>query len=242
MRRQCSPVPRNHMICSEVESLITEYLEDAMPQSARADFEAHLAACPECQSRLEETRALIGVSHNLGEKLSREWRERTGGETAEQYIEKLEARILGESRATRKPYRKLIPVAVGVAIIVIAAGIWIHVQNVRRANVPLALTVDLTHRGPVRGAEQPKPAPVALRQRILDLKILMPIGSEGGDYQAAIWRDGKILVEAKAPGTLKNGITTVIVRLDCRRLSRGSYLLLIRFDHWDWEHFPTVIR
>lgn len=230
------------MTCNEVDGLITEYLEDAMSQPVQADFEAHVAACPECKSRLEETRTLIGVSHNLGEKLNREWRERTGSETAEQYIEKLVARVLGESRATKKPYRKLIPVAATVAVIVIAAGVWIHVQDVRRATVPLELTVDLTRRGPVRGAEQPKQVPVELRRRILNLKILMPIGSEEGDYQAAIWRHGKILVQAKAPGAFRNGITTVNVRLDCHRLSKGSYLLLIRFDHWDWEEFPTLIR
>ena len=154
----------------------------------------------------------------------------------------MEARVLGEPRATKKPYRKLIPVAAAVAVIVIAAGVWIHVQNVRRATVPLDFTVDLTQRGPVRSAEQPKQPPVELRRRILNLKILMPIGWEGGGYEVAIGRDGNVLVQAKVPGTFKNGITTVNVRMDCRRLSKGSYLLLIRFDHWDWAEFPAVIR
>lgn len=92
----------NLMTCTEVDSLITEYLEDAMPRSARADFEAHLAVCPECQSRLAEARALIEASHKIGEKIRQDWRERTAGETAEQYFQRLEGKLLGRERRSRK--------------------------------------------------------------------------------------------------------------------------------------------
>ena len=230
------------MTCNEVDSLITEYLEDAMPASARSDFEAHLSVCPECRGRLDETRALINASHSLQSRLSQDWQERTAGETAEQYIQKLEARLAGESRPAQKPYRRLIPAAAAVAAVVIAFGIWIHVQNAGKAAVPLNRTINLTQEGPVRGAEQPKETPVEFRQRILNLTILMPIGSEAGEYGVAIARNGKILAQATAPGTFKNGITTVHVRLDCRRFPRGPYEFLTRSDQSGWASFPMVIR
>jgi Putative zinc-finger len=230
------------MICSEVDSLITEYLEDAMSQSARADFEAHLEACRECQSRLDETRALIDVSHKLGEKLRQDWSERTAGETAEHYFQRLEGKLLRESRPARRPYRRLAPTGAAVAIVAIAAGVWVYVHRGRTSAVPLNLTVNLTQEGPLRGAQQPKETPVEFPRRILNLMILMPIGSEPGHYDVAVWRDGKTLVQVHAPGTLKDGITTVRVQMDCRGLPRGSYKLLTRFDHWSWQDFPILIR
>jgi hypothetical protein len=230
------------MICSEVDSLITEYLDDAMPQSARADLEAHLAVCPECQGRLAETRALIDASHGLGEKLGRERRERPAGETAEQYIQRLEARLVAESRTTKKPYRILIPAAAAVAIIAIIASVWIHVEDARRAATPLVLTVNLTQEAPLRGAEQPKEEPSEFPRRILDLNIQMPIGSQPGNYDVAIWSKGKILIQAHGLGTLKDGRTTVRVQMDCRHLSKGTYKLLTRFDGESWENFPMIVR
>jgi hypothetical protein len=230
------------MICSEVDSRITEYLEDAMPPSARADFEAHLAGCRDCQGRLAETRAVIDASHRLGEKLRREQRETAAGETAEQYIQRLEARLVAESRPAKKPYRKLVPAAVAVAVVAIVAGVWMHVEDARRAATPLDLTVNLTQEAPLRGTEQPNEVPSEFPRRILNLNIQMPIGSQPGDYDVAIWRDGKILIRAHGPGTLKDGITTVRVQMDCRRLPKRTYKLLTRFDGGSWENFPIEIR
>lgn len=230
------------MTCNEVDALITEYLEDAMPQPVRADFEAHLAACTECQNRLGDTRALIEASHNVGEKLSQDWRTRTPSQTAEQYVEKLEARLLAESRPAGRPFGKLAPVAAAIVVSAVAAVVWIHVHNARLASVPLNLTVDLTRRGPVRGAEQPEQPPIVFPRRILDLNILMPIDYQPGDYRVALARDGQIRLQPAAPGTSKNGITTVHVRMDCRHLSKGSYTFLARYKDWGWTEFPAVVH
>jgi hypothetical protein len=231
-----------HMICSDVDSLITDYLEDAMAQSARADFEAHLAICRECRGRLAETRALVDASHNLGEKIRQDWHERNAGETAEHYFQRLQARLLGESRPARRRYRRLAPAAAAIAIVAIAAGVWVHIENERLAMVPLNLTIDLTQRGALRGAEQPSFPPVQLKRRLLNLAIRLPIGSNPRTYQVALWREGKILVQTSGPGTFADGITTVHVQLDCHRFSEGPYLLLIRHDHSDWADYSAVIR
>jgi hypothetical protein len=229
------------MICNEAEELITGYLEDALPASRRADFEAHLETCSHCQTSLGEMRAVIEGSHALGVKLRQDWRARSVG-NQDQFLERLEARALKQSRAPKSRYRRLAPAAAVVAVVAIAAGVWVHVENARRSAVPLNLTVDLTQQGPLRGAEQPKEVIFHFPQRILNLQILMPIGSEPGDYGVAIWHDGKILVQGHGPGTLRNGITTVRVQMDCRHISKGSYKLLTRFDHWSWENFPLVVR
>jgi hypothetical protein len=88
--------------CTRVRQYWDEYADDGLPVRDKFEYEAHLAVCRECQSRLAETRALIDASRKLGEKLRQDWRERTAGETAEQYFQRLEGKLLGRERGSRK--------------------------------------------------------------------------------------------------------------------------------------------
>ncbi|HUY14955.1 MAG TPA: zf-HC2 domain-containing protein [Terriglobia bacterium] len=230
------------MTCKNLEGLITEYLEEALSPPARADFEAHLAACPDCRKRLDETRALIAASHDLGRKINQEWRTHTAGESPEQFLETLQARALGEPPTAKKRYQKLAPAAAAVVVIAIAAGVWFHVQSARRAAQPQNLTIDLSHWLVLRGGEQPVQAPVELKRARLNLKILLPIGSNPHEYQVAISNGSRVLVQAAGPGKLKNGITTVRVHMDCSKLHPGKYTLAIRRNNESWEEYPAIIR
>ena len=42
--------------------LVTDYLEGAMPRDDVDRFEAHLAACPGCETYLEQVRATVAVT------------------------------------------------------------------------------------------------------------------------------------------------------------------------------------
>jgi anti-sigma factor RsiW len=51
------------MPCRELVEVITDYLEDALPDRDRLRFEAHLAECDECRdyvAQFEQTIALSG--------------------------------------------------------------------------------------------------------------------------------------------------------------------------------------
>jgi anti-sigma factor RsiW len=51
------------MPCRELVEVITDYLEDALPQRDRRRFEAHLAECDDCRdyvAQFEQTIALSG--------------------------------------------------------------------------------------------------------------------------------------------------------------------------------------
>ena len=229
------------MTCKNLEGLITEYLEEAFSTPARADFEAHLAACPDCRKHLDETRDLIGASHDLGGKLNQEWRARAG-ETEEQFLEGLQARALKESSAAKKRYPKLAPAVAAVVVIAIAAGVWFHVQTARRAAQPQNLTIDLSHWLVLRGGEQPVQVPVELKRARLNLAIRQPIGTDSGEFQVAISNGSRVLVQATGPGKLKNGITTVRVQLDCSNLRPGKYTLAIRRNDQSWEEYPVIMR
>jgi predicted anti-sigma-YlaC factor YlaD len=45
--------------CRELVELVTDYLEDRLPSSARVRFDAHLAQCSGCRTYLEQMRQTI---------------------------------------------------------------------------------------------------------------------------------------------------------------------------------------
>jgi len=60
----------NDLSCKELVELVTEYLENSLPLSEKAQFEAHLALCPGCQTYLEQMRqTLHAVGHLTEESL-----------------------------------------------------------------------------------------------------------------------------------------------------------------------------
>ena len=55
------------LTCRELVEVITEYLEETLPEIDRSRFEAHLAECPGCTIYLEQMRTTIRLSGRLTE-------------------------------------------------------------------------------------------------------------------------------------------------------------------------------
>ncbi len=53
---------RRQLVCIELVELVTDYLEGALPRSARRRFESHLAHCPHCTEYVSQIRATISVT------------------------------------------------------------------------------------------------------------------------------------------------------------------------------------
>jgi anti-sigma factor RsiW len=70
---------RKPLVCQEMVELITDYLEDSLPRSQRRRFEAHLAGCENCSEYLDQMRATIAATGQLGaDDLTPEMREEFG--------------------------------------------------------------------------------------------------------------------------------------------------------------------
>ena len=54
-------MPQSDLTCQELVELVTDYLEEALPASERARFEAHIADCPYCDAYLDQMRWTIRV-------------------------------------------------------------------------------------------------------------------------------------------------------------------------------------
>ena len=61
-RRRPSPHDIN---CRQAVSLVTAYLDGALPQAERDRFEAHLDECPHCSEHLKQIEASILVSGEI---------------------------------------------------------------------------------------------------------------------------------------------------------------------------------
>lgn len=69
--------PRAELPCRELVGLSTAYLEGALPVGERRRFEAHLRACPGCETYLAQMRQMIGALGALrGEDVPPDRRER----------------------------------------------------------------------------------------------------------------------------------------------------------------------
>ncbi len=56
---------RRALVCRHAVSLMTDYLDGALDQRARARLEAHLADCPHCREYLAQIRATIAAAGHV---------------------------------------------------------------------------------------------------------------------------------------------------------------------------------
>jgi anti-sigma factor RsiW len=62
------PQPPADLACTEEVELITDYLEDALPDEDRRRLEAHLETCPGCTEYLEQIKTVAGSLGELREE------------------------------------------------------------------------------------------------------------------------------------------------------------------------------
>jgi anti-sigma factor RsiW len=55
------------LACNELVELVTDYLEEALPEPERGRFEAHLATCEGCANYLAQMKATIRITGTLRE-------------------------------------------------------------------------------------------------------------------------------------------------------------------------------
>jgi anti-sigma factor RsiW len=51
--------------CIDVVEMLTAYLDDALPEEARRQVDAHLQGCPGCQAALEQWRTVVRLAGRL---------------------------------------------------------------------------------------------------------------------------------------------------------------------------------
>ncbi len=54
------------LTCRELVELVTEYLEDSLPEPERARLDAHLDACEACRAYVDQMRTTVRLTRDAG--------------------------------------------------------------------------------------------------------------------------------------------------------------------------------
>jgi anti-sigma factor RsiW len=60
-------VPEDDVTCQELVEIVSDYLEDALPDADRERFDAHLEGCEGCRRYLDQMRTTIRIVGTLTE-------------------------------------------------------------------------------------------------------------------------------------------------------------------------------
>jgi hypothetical protein len=85
--------------------------------------------------------------------------------------------------------------------------------------------------------------PVSVPRGRLNLTLLLPVGSEPGEYDVQIL-DSDLASRASARGRaeIREFITTLNATLDAASLAPGAYQLAVRRQGEDWRLFPVAVK
>ena len=162
---------------------LERYSMGAMPEAAIAPFEEHLLVCEPCQLRLAQTDAYVGAMRQAS------------------------ARLRTEPLKRGLPwlrFPRLIPALAGMAVAIVAAGLWIGRPDMGEAH-PFAVDLEAT-RGAVIEAKAPAGRWLLLRLELANLPASSSYRLEMVDrfgsriYQATVAAQGS-KAGFKVPGT-----------------------------------------
>jgi len=145
------------------------------------------------------------------------------------------------------------PALAAAAVVLIAAGGLTYfgrnrVMSLRGDTQTNATTqpllIDYRGEGTTRSeAGDPARKSVTVPRASLEATILLPIGSEPGQYQLRLLDgDKRSKLNTEAAGDLKDLAVRVNVKLDLRSLPSGAYTLELRRQGEDWDPHPLIIR
>lgn len=142
--------------------------------------------------------------------------------------------------------------AAAVIIIAISATfLWRHGGPLRQhhpevAQLPsIPAMVDLRHLSPARGERPPQEntAKIAIPTGRLQLTIQLPVGSEDGPYQVAVFkRSGEQISATTGTAALAQNVMALKVTLDLRGVPPGQYALGTRREGSAWSWYEAEIR
>ncbi|MDQ2944756.1 MAG: hypothetical protein M3Y27_02210 [Acidobacteriota bacterium] len=153
---------------------------------------------------------------------------------------------------SRRNRRRYVAV-VAVLTVVIAAGYFGHrvLSPIHRPPeqisevAPLTAVLDFHNRTSERSVQAPPQEPLEtphLRRAVLNVQLLLPLGSEDGQYSVQ-FRNNAGGIAAQSTGTAKWDRTTetLSARIDLRRIERGQYTLALRNGNSSWREYSVFV-
>jgi hypothetical protein len=108
----------------------------------------------------------------------------------------------------------------------------------------MQVTLDLRPYSVTRSPTAPDaPPPLELPRGIVELTILLPVGSEPGPYDVRVFNAGqRSLAATQGDADIRDFITTLLATLDLRQVAPGDYDIAIRRSGDGWRIYPVLLR
>ena len=163
--------------------------------------------------------------------------------------------VYTRSRCRRRAVQLGGPILAFVVCIIVLALLWPHRASPLPIHPPLIAelppvpmrkaTIDYRGTSPTRSAEsQYRPGEVPrLPRAVVDLSILLPIGTEDGAYSVEL-RASSTRPVIHVNGTAKwdGRAETLATRVDLRQLVTGEYTLALRKDGSSWRTYRVILE
>lgn len=164
-------------------------------------------------------------------------------------VRALQAEFARRSAAKRAQW----VVAAAAVLLIVLTGAWLLTRGSRpfpnAPTVPIGgvqMAIDLRKHAVLRNDQSSSGEtidPVVLPAKMVELTLLLPVGSEPGTYDIALLTPSSVDVErGSGVGKLENFVTTVRLTLDLRSVDRGAYQFAIRRSGDSWQVFPASVR
>ncbi len=148
-----------------------------------------------------------------------------------------------------RPARRWWLVAAAALVLVAVAGVWWLVAGrdatpaTTEAPATIQVTLDLQPYPVTRSPSALDPPPLELPHGVLGLTLLLPVGSEPGQYDLQILDvERQPLVSTQGNATIRDFVTTLTAQLDLRPLAAGGHLIAVRHRGDDWRVYPATVR
>jgi hypothetical protein len=138
------------------------------------------------------------------------------------------------------------------ALLLCSAGLALYryrdatsfVQGGMTHSAPIVMQLNLQDRPVLRGeGRTPSGQALELPRGQLKLTVLLPFGSENGNYEVQVLRDIQDpLITARGTANISGDVTQLPLQLNTAPLSPGRYMFGIRRPPLDWVYNPIIIR
>jgi hypothetical protein len=166
------------------------------------------------------------------------------------YVEVRDMQQAHVMAAHDRPSRRWWIGAAAAAALVVVVGTWWFAASRGAApgstESPAATQVTLDLR-PYSVTRNPTasdaPPPLELPRGVVDLTLLLPVGSEPGPYDVQVLdSERRSLASTQGEATIRDFVTTLTATLDLRPLPAGGHLIAVRHQGDDWRVYPATLH
>jgi hypothetical protein len=129
-------------------------------------------------------------------------------------------------------------------LIAASLGVWAVINKQSKPLVAQAAVLDLRNRSLSReGESHPIQPPLEIARKASRVVVYLPFGSSDGPYELAISaRDGDAVFAGNGTAKLKDGLTSMSVKINLDAARPGLYVIKLRKAGTQWTSYSLSVK